>query len=76
MPPTKGDFDTLVTRLDTATDAIAAKLATARDALAAALANAGIPSDQEAASFAALDTSIKALEAMGSDPAAPIPDQV
>lgn len=76
MAVTKGDFDGLVTRLNTATSAIAAKLQKARDDLARALADKGIPESEEADAFANLDTSIKALEQMGSDPATPIPDQV
>jgi hypothetical protein len=73
---TKGDFDALVTRLNAATNVIAAKLAAARTALADALATAGVPADQEAAALADIDNAVKALEAMGADPAAPVPDQV
>lgn len=73
----KSDFDALVTRLNTATNAIAAKLAAARTALAAALADAGVPADQEAAALTDIDNAVKALEAMGSDSGNPIPpDQV
>ncbi len=71
--PTKADWDALIARLNTVTSAWAAKLQAASDALAAALANAGIPADQEQASFTAIDDIVKAAEAMGSDPANPIP---
>jgi hypothetical protein len=58
-------FDELLTRLDAATTEIASDLQALRDELAAGTIND--------ASLATLDAKIAQLEAMGADPADPIP---
>lgn len=66
-------FGELVTRLNTATSAIAARLQAERDKLAQALLNAGISKQDEEAAMAGLDAEIARLEVMGTDPGDPVP---
>lgn len=64
----------IVTRLDTATNEVAADLATIKDQLTAALAD--VDAAKRAAvdeALAMLDAPIARLEALGADPADPVP---
>lgn len=70
MPFTEQDFVALAERLNVATNKIKAKL----DAAAVLVANAGLPSDKEAEIGALLNAAIEPLEAMGADPANPVPE--
>jgi len=65
----------IVTRLDAATNEIASDLQSVRDRLAAALADVDAAKQQAVdEALAQLDPAIARLEALGADPANPVPD--
>jgi hypothetical protein len=66
----KEQFDALVARLNEATNKLAATLTDLRDKLAAG----GMTKAEEDAAVASLDASIASLEALGADPANPVPE--
>ena len=80
MTLVKADFDSLTTAIDQATDAIATRLSAAEakiQGLETALAN-GDPITQEdlAAIRANLNAEVTRLQALGQDPANPVPVEV
>lgn len=68
---TKSDYDALVAALFTATNKIAARIA----AIEAKLAAGGMTAEEEQGSLQELSSVRAQLEALGADPANPIPTQ-
>ena len=69
--PTEQEWRDLSTRLNTVTNKLAEKLAKADELVK----NAGISADKEAEIHALLSEGIATAEALGADPADPVPDE-
>jgi len=69
---TKGDFDSIVGKLNTATNAVAARIQKYIDKVSAG----GITAADEDKAIADLQAAADTLTAMGADPADPIPAPV
>lgn len=67
--PTKQDFDTLLTAVNDATNAIAARIQKLLDIIAAG----GMTDAEEAQVKAGLEAAITQLQALGQDPQNPVP---